>query len=385
MDFRFVLILLLLLALLGYVGWHLWMLPPAAAWLRWLLVVAEVVGVGLAVLALTPLEDRLPMPLASFVYNVGNKALIVVFYLFMLFLLADLLRLVHVLPTSWVRDNWWSCVAVATAMAVLFVYAHLHYEHKQRVELTVDTDGRVERPLKVVALSDLHLGYHNHRTDLERWVAMVNAEKPDFIVIAGDLIDRSLRPLLEDDMAAALRSFDAPVYASLGNHEYYAGYYDHPADVERFFADAGIVLLRDSVVVFGNIVVIGRDDRSNPRRRSLGRLMEVVESQSRKVAETTDSTTSRLHDFTTPFTILLDHQPYHLEESEQAGIGLQVSGHTHRGQVWPLSWITDALYECSWGTLQKGTTRYYVSSGMGIWGAKYRIGTQSEYVVINLI
>lgn len=71
--------------------------------------------------------------------------------------------------------------------------------------------------------------------------------------------------------------------------------------------------------------------------------------------------------------------------AELAGIGLQVSGHTHRGQVWPLSWITDAMYECSWGTLKKGETTVCVTSGLGIWGAKYRIGTQSEYLVINLI
>jgi hypothetical protein len=72
------------------------------------------------------------------------------------------------------------------------------------------------------------------------------------------------------------------------------------------------------------------------------------------------------------------------EEAEKAGIDLQLSGHTHRGQVWPVAWITDALYECSWGSLRKGATDYYVSSGLGIWGAKYRIGTQSEYVVVDV-
>jgi predicted MPP superfamily phosphohydrolase len=87
---------------------------------------------------------------------------------------------------------------------------------------------------------------------------------------------------------------------------------------------------------------------------------------------------------TTHYTILLDHQPYHLEEAEQAGIDFQLSGHTHRGQVWPISWITDHIYECSWGSHQRGNTQYYVSSGIGIWGGKYRIGTQSEYVVATI-
>lgn len=84
------------------------------------------------------------------------------------------------------------------------------------------------------------------------------------------------------------------------------------------------------------------------------------------------------------FFILLDRQPYHLEEAEQNGIDFQFSGHTHHGQVWPVSWVTDALYEKAYGSLQKGNTQYYISSGLGIWGGKFRIGTQSEYVVLTI-
>ena len=84
------------------------------------------------------------------------------------------------------------------------------------------------------------------------------------------------------------------------------------------------------------------------------------------------------------YTILLDHQPYALNEAQNAGIDFQVSGHTHYGQVWPVSWITDAIYEDSHGFLQKGRTSYYVTSGIGIWGGKFRIGTDSEYIVCTL-
>ena len=84
------------------------------------------------------------------------------------------------------------------------------------------------------------------------------------------------------------------------------------------------------------------------------------------------------------YIILLDHQPYHLEEAEQNGADLQLSGHTHRGQIWPLNWVTKKMYECDYGQCRRGQTDYYVSSGMGIWGGKFRIGTDSEYVVINV-
>ena len=112
------------------------------------------------------------------------------------------------------------------------------------------------------------------------------------------------------------------------------------------------------------VTIVGRDDRSNPRRKSVGQLMSGVNRDN--------------------YIIMLDHQPYHLEESEQNGVDLQLSGHTHRGQVWPLNWVTAAMYECDWGLWKRGKTDYYVSSGIGIWGGKFRIGTDSEYVVINV-
>ena len=84
------------------------------------------------------------------------------------------------------------------------------------------------------------------------------------------------------------------------------------------------------------------------------------------------------------YTILLDHQPYHLEQAEQSGIDFQFSGHTHEGQVWPISLITHSTYECDFGPWQRGDTQYYISSGLGIWGGKFRIGTRSEYLVVNI-
>jgi hypothetical protein len=84
------------------------------------------------------------------------------------------------------------------------------------------------------------------------------------------------------------------------------------------------------------------------------------------------------------FTILLDHQPNHLDEAVDAGIDFQFSGHTHHGQVWPLSLVTDMLFEDSYGPLRKGGTFCYVTSGLGIWGGKFRIGTRSEYIVATI-
>ena len=127
-----------------------------------------------------------------------------------------------------------------------------------------------------------------------------------------------------------------------------------------------INLLRDSsVLIDDSFYLVGRDDRTNINRKSLKELIENL-------------------DKTKPI-LVLDHQPYHLEESEINQVDIQFSGHTHQGQIWPISLLTNALFEKSHGYLKKGNTHYYVSSGIGIWGGRYRIGTYSEYVVIDFV
>jgi predicted MPP superfamily phosphohydrolase len=132
-----------------------------------------------------------------------------------------------------------------------------------------------------------------------------------------------------------------------------------------FFQKAGIKLLRDSVaLVDSTFYIVGRDDKTNPNRKPVKELLAGI-------------------DHSKPI-ILLDHQPYNLQESVDNRIDLQFSGHTHEGQIWPFSLITKAIYENSHGFIKKGETNIYVSSGIGIWGGKFRIGTQSEFVVFNI-
>ena len=347
---------------IAYIAWHVWVLLPWSALWKTLLIA---LGVGCFLLLFASVArrfDSLPLPLAQACYEIGTSSLMVMLYLFMIFLVLDLGRLLHLVPKSLLCHNWQTALALFVAVFAVFLYGNLHYYNKVRVPLELKSSKPLPREYKVVMLSDLHVGYHNSRKELARWVDMINAEQPDFILVAGDIIDGSMRPLIEERMAEEFRRLKAPVYACLGNHEYYAG---NP-EARQFYKDAGIRLLIDeSVVIDSCIVVIGRDDRTNMRRQPVKDLMRPLSSE-------------RL------YTIVLDHQPYNLDRSEAAGVDFQLSGHTHRGQVWPISWITDRIYECSWGSHQRGDTRYYVSSGIGIWGGKFRIGTQSEYVVATL-
>lgn len=354
----------ILMPILGivYVSWHIWTLLPLPTMWRGGIVGLFVAAFLLMFAGFLGVNERLPLSLSKVVYEIGNSMIMILLYLVLVFVVLDICRWVHVVPKAWLSQNGYTAVGITCFMVLLLGYGYWHFQNKYRQELTLDTQKKVsdvagKKEKKIVLLSDLHLGYHIDRKEFARWVDIINAEHPDLILIGGDIIDISVRPLFLEDVASEFHRLKAPVYACLGNHEYYAS----EPKAKEFYDKAGVVLLRDSVATVDGITIIGRDDRTNTHRKSLKDLMRQVDARH--------------------YTILLDHQPYHLEEAEQAKIDFQFSGHTHDGQVWPISWITRAMYEKSFGYLKKGNTQYYVSSGMGIWGAKFRIGTRSEYVV----
>jgi len=82
--------------------------------------------------------------------------------------------------------------------------------------------------------------------------------------------------------------------------------------------------------------------------------------------------------------ILMDHQPFNLDKAAEAGVDLQLSGHTHHGQIWPLNYITKAIYEVSWGYKEIGRTQFYVSCGYGTWGPPVRLGNRPEIMNIRI-
>ena len=353
-----ILVILAFLASVCYVSWHLWRITPgglpfrlAAVGLFLLWMILAFAGMGLS--------EKLSVRAATVLSEVGYPWMIAFLYLLVIFILADVLTLCRVLPKGCLSESGAGLAGIVGIVTIVMTAGGIHYRHKYREELKVLTDKPLERPLTIVLASDLHLGYGNRRGELSRWVDLINAENPDLVLFCGDVVDLHLRPVLEGGSADEFHRLSAPAFAVLGNHEYY-GDVD---GAEAFFEAAGIRLLKDASADFAGIRVIGRNDRSYPCRPALWEITDTTER----------------------FTLLLDHQPSHLEEAEEAGIDFQFSGHTHHGQVWPLSWITDALYERAWGHHVRGKTRYYVSSGLGIWGPKIRVGTRSEYLVLHIV
>lgn len=352
-----------LLPLLGciYVGWHIWRILPLATVYKIIIITLLLGCFSMLFVNFSLGLERFSLPVARVIYAIGTSSIFILLYLFMLFLALDIGHLLRLVPTSFLRNSAVGSWLVLAIIVVLFVYGNINYHHKVRQPLHLTTTKELAKPVKMVLISDLHLGYHNTRADFVKWVDMICAENPDLVLIAGDIIDNNHKPVMEENMAEVFRKIHVPIYACLGNHDYYAG----EPQSEQFIRESGIHLLKDkSVTLPQGITIIGRDDRTNMRRANMKTLTSKADLSK--------------------FTILLDHQPYHLEEAQECGIDFQFSGHTHYGQVWPISWIEDRLYEDAFGPLQKGDTHYYVSSGIGIWGGKFRIGTHSEYVVLTV-
>lgn len=351
---------------LSYSGWRIWTILPLP-----LLGKALAVGLWVApfvmMLASFWLRPYLPTGLTGVLYRLGSAWPMVLLYVVGLFLVADVLRLIVPSLGTLLSGSLSGSLGMLALVLGIFAYANYRYHDKVRVEMTLQLSKPLPRPLKIVALSDLHMGHTIRRSEVARWVDMINKEDADLILIAGDLIDSDLRPVLEEGAHLELNRLKARlgVYACLGNHEYIDGEARLGSPELQILSKTNVHLLRDEAVLVDNsLYIVGRDDRTNAYRSSTYNLLRGID-ESKPI-------------------IVLDHQPHDLGESELAGVDLQLSGHTHRGQIFPLNLIVDRLYEHSHGYYRRGNTHYYVSSGMGLWGGKFRIGTQSEYLVLTL-
>lgn len=317
-------------------------------------------AVALSFILLMYLRGRHLTPLAGhWFYQLSTGWLVALLYLTLLLAVGQLPRLfgMHV-PHLFAL-----CVGLT---ALLLGYGYWHYRHPsvRTLQVKIDKPAEGRRELRAVAVSDVHLGYGNNRRVLEEYVEMINEARPDVVLIAGDLIDMSVTPLWRERMQDALQQLQAPlgIYMVPGNHEFISGL----RESEAFIRKTPICLLRDSLVTLpGGIQIVGRDDRSNRRRMRPADLLSQA-------------------DPTRPI-LVLDHQPYdeELEQTAAAGADFALYGHTHNGQVWPLSLVTDIVYRQPYGYGRWGQMQAYVSSGLGLWGPPFRIGTDSELVVID--
>ncbi len=330
----------------------------------------------------------LPQWLSSTLNGVGSAWLVFTLYMVLALLVTDITKVVFYQIRRFL-NRFGFLLSVIVVSGVLYS-GYNNYRNPQIKELEIDLRAKAaavvgntenaavvadtisvedsgisvgKKNLKIVALSDVHLGYSTDKEDLARYVGMINSLLPDIVLIGGDLIDNSVVPLWKQRMYEELGQLKAPmgIYMVPGNHEFISGI---EKSVE-FLKNTPVVLLRDSVVVLpGGVQLVGRDDRSNRNRASVEELMAGVQKG-------------------LPV-IMMDHQPYELGLKDSLGVDLQLSGHTHRGQIWPMNLLIDRMYEQSHGYRKWDNSHVVVSSGLSLWGPPFRIGTESDLWVINV-
>lgn len=362
---------------IGRRGWqslfgHVPALSKKAYWLAiWMMALAYFAGrLG---------ADFLPAGVSSWLNIVGAYWLAAMFYLILLLVFIDLIRLadrwIHFVPVK-TRHNPKAHQVLGLSVFLLVVgiliYGSWNAQHPQvtHYDLTVGKQAGAMQDLHIVMVSDIHLGTIVHNGQLAKMVNLVNAQKPDLILFAGDIIDENIEPVSQQEVADNFRNLKAKygVYAVPGNHEYIGR---HSQEIADYLNQAGVTVLRDETVkVADSFYIIGRDDLSGEefsagKRKDLASLMAGL-------------------DKSLPV-IVLDHQPLNLAEGQAQGVNLQLSGHTHVGQLFPNQLITGRMYEDDYGLLRKGDFKVIVSSGYGTWGPPIRVGNSPEVVDVEIL
>jgi len=238
----------------------------------------------------------------------------------------------------------------------------------KKLKITIPKTAPGMKELTIAAVSDIHIGMLIKHRMVGRLARMIEGIKPDIILFVGDSIDEAPGPVVKLNLGEPLKTLHAPLgkYGITGNHEYIGGAEKCIAYLESL----GITVLMDEVVtISGAFNLAGRIDRDVDRftrnkRKDLQELLKGI-------------------DTSLPL-ILMDHQPFHFEIAEACKVDMQLSGHTHHGQIWPFNYVTKAMYEISKGYLKKGNTHFYVSSGYGTWGPPIRLGSRPEVVEVKI-
>lgn len=194
------------------------------------------------------------------------------------------------------------------------------------------------------------------------------AQKPDLILLVGDIIDYDVRSVKMQNMQEEFHRLKAPlgVYASTGNHEYIRlKDEEHEAKIKWLSEEAGLTVLRDKgVMVDSMLYIVGREDDKCENRKPLAQIMKDVDKNYP--------------------VIVMNHEPHNLNEEVENGADIALYGHTHNGQIFPNNILIKFLYELGYGYEKRENTHIYVSSGLGLAGPQYRIGTKSEIAVLNV-
>ena len=292
-------------------------------------------------------------------------------YLFLLVLMTDLLLLINlvlkIIPRDRIRQRSLRSkvfLAIICLSATVVIAGIINFNTIRTSEYRISVPARSSEisRLRIAFVSDFHLGESTPVKFVERFVKEIGIIKPDLMLYGGDIAeggseDEKMKRF-ENLLSSISTTYGA--YGVLGNHEHYAS-----QDKGTFFSKAGIEILRDTLLVIDNsFTLAGRNDSHVRNRKSVEEIMRSAP----------DSLP----------VILLDHRPTEIEQVSRTNADIQISGHTHKGQLFPINLITNKVYLLHYGYRKFGNTHFFVSSGIRLWGPPVRTTGKSEILVIDV-
>ncbi|RAP73530.1 metallophosphoesterase [Paenibacillus montanisoli] len=356
------------IAMLAIVALSLWYVSTrlynlfelSSYWLILIVVAASVAGSLTAIIAGVKSSSKVVG-----IFNVISGYFIM-FYVYTLFMLLILqaIQLIWNLPAD----------LGATSVLVLAVFITSIGAWKASVFTVNTAEIRItglKKEVKIMHISDVHLGHHNGRDYLAKIVRETNAHNPDFILINGDLVDSNAGLL--PGVLKPLANFKAPVYYVGGNHEKYI---DNDRVLE-LIRQQGVRTLHNEVVETHGLQLVGLDYMNADEN--------TFDMHASDHSQTIKSTLSELMLKKNMPTVLMHHSPVGMQYAEEAGADLMLSGHTHAGQVFPFSMLNELIFTYNKGLHQHGNTKVLVSSGTGTYMLRVRLGTSNEINMLRLL
>jgi hypothetical protein len=303
---------------------------------------------------------------------ISNYLLPFYLYLFLFVMIFDVLLLINslfkIIPAGKMKSTRFKATGLSVILffSLLVVVAGvINFNTIRTSEYRIEIPGKSSKisHLRLAFAADFHLQEGSNIHFVEMFLQKIAIIRPDLLLFGGDIVEGDREDESLTRFEQLLRGIHTRygVFTVLGNHEFYAG-----QDKGGFFNKAGMKVLCDTIVVIDNSFNLGgRYDSHFRTRKTIDELMKSV----------TDSLP----------VILIDHRPTEIDQVSKTAVDVQLSGHTHNGQLFPINLITRKTYQLSWGYRKTGNTHFFVTSGIRLWGPPLRTAGKSEIMVIDIV
>lgn len=301
--------------------------------------------------AATVLERTVSHIITRIFYTIASAWMGISFFVISLLLGYEILKFIFNIPPFTAGIG---IIVIASIISAYSIINSMFLETKE-LEISIST---LKRDMTLVQLSDIHLGSIRNSGFMKKIVEKTNALNPDIVLITGDTADGSAK--LHPYMFNTIDNLKAPVFLGMGNHDFYEGL-DNVLEVLK---TTNINVLRDEIAEFEGLQIIGVD--YSLERNYLKKILPQIEIDNSKPS------------------ILMYHVPTEVETANEHGIDLQLSGHTHKGQLFPFNFLGRLVFPYFNGLYNYNGTQLYVSQGTGTWGPPMRLGSKNEVTLIKL-